>query len=529
MRRRRGRDRALAPLRRQGLSGSFVIANETHKVDTKQCAEVLELHKIESADSALDGTDPLLRNAPSIRNLGLRQACIAPGGQQQLPEDVGFRSMECLGHWGRIRGPPNAIVRLRICNFHLDEFTPIQEIPMKHVPLIISLSLAMCLPTAFAQDATPQERKLLEQMKQAARAQGMTITPEMEAQMLQRYRETSAGFLGLRMAVEAQREAETAPAAIAPVPPKAATPAPAPASTPPVEGPASSAGDLGGVLQPHHQARGPATFEEAADGFKANGRLWMDPAGKIQSFGGDPATGDVTYMVDIGGGRQDVKYANVNSAAKPVTIGTMLITEDRAALTTLDGQEIGGDGFVAMADGVLITRPGAMFLYRPGQALHSQTMPEGYRVLSRQVNAASTGYVLAVWTGQSRFSGLTSQVPDFALLEVSSGRKVVVPRTRDATRLRPAVVPDRRPIYFDAIQWFPTTIGPIAIVGNDGDDRVLAIHLPTNRLEVLFNRLMGINSWRAEPTSEGGIRVQAQLGLRGGEVADVREKFGGAP
>lgn len=404
---------------------------------------------------------------------------------------------------------------------------------LKNTLLAAPLLAALITTGAFAQEATPQERQLLEQMKQAARAQGMTITPEMEAQMLQRYRETSAGFMGLRMAVEAQRAQGAAQPSAAPVqhPTRPSEPASRAEPTMPPTSvvPASGTHDIAAALRVHHQARGPATFEDAADGFRANGRLWMDPAGKIQSFGSDPSTGDVTYMVDVGGGRQDVKYANVNSTAKPVTIGTMLITEDRAALTTSDGQEIGGDGFVAMADGVLITRPGGMFLHRPGQALHSQTIPDGYRVLSRQANAASTGYVLAVWTGQSRFSGLTSQVPDFALLEVSSGRKVVMPRTRDATRLRPAVVPDRRPIYFDAIQWFPTTIGPIAIVGNDGDDRVLAIHLPTNRLEVLFQRVMGINSWRAEQTPDGGIRVLAQLGLRGGEVADVREKFGGTP
>lgn len=403
---------------------------------------------------------------------------------------------------------------------------------MKPSALILALSIALAWQPALAQDATPQERQLAEQMKQAARAQGMTVTPEMEAQMLQRYREVNTGLLGLRMAIEGQKGAQNMQPAAAPAPTSVSIAVPstnaAQSAAPPASASPVPAGDVLASLQPHHQARGPVTFEEAADGFRANGRLWVDPAGKIRAFGSDPSTGDVTYMVDVGGGRHDVKYANVNSTAKPVTIGTMLITDDRAALSTPDGQEIGGDGFVAMADGVLITRPGAMFLHRPGQALHSQTIPDGYRVLSQQANAASTGYVLAVWTGQSQFSGLTSQVPDFALLEVSSGRKVVVPRTRDATRLRPAVVPDRRPIYFDAIQWFPTTIGPIAIVGNDGDDRVLAIHLPSNRIEVLFHRLMGINHWRAEQTVDGGIRVLAQLGLRGGEVADVREKFGPA-
>ena len=57
---------------------------------------------------------------------------------------------------------------------------------LKHTLQAAPLLAALVATGVFAQDATPQERKLLEQMKQAARAQGMTITPEMEAQMLQR-------------------------------------------------------------------------------------------------------------------------------------------------------------------------------------------------------------------------------------------------------------------------------------------------------------------------------------------------------
>ena len=437
---------------------------------------------------------------------------------------------------------------------------------LKHTLQAAPLLAALVATGVFAQDATPQERKLLEQMKQAARAQGMTITPEMEAQMLQRYRETSAGFMGLRMAVEAQRDAETAPAAIAPVPPKAATPAPAPASTPPVEGSGTSASDLGGVLQPHYQARGPATFEEAADGFKANGRLWMDPAGEIQTYGIDPKAGDVTYLVDAGGGRYNVKYANANASASPVTIGTMVIDEDRVTLTTHDGQQVGGESFVAMADGILVTRAGSMFRYVPGQPVSSQTVPVGYSVMYAQGgDVAGTGYVLAMKRGKPTWrdaigarpgqpvntwsrsatrglfgvspsrvglkqpTSFGSRDPDFALIEIATGRSVIVPRSELTTDLGWEDRDGNKQHFLNAIRWYPTTIGPIAIVGGDDNASIYAIHLPTGRQEILFKRVMGINHWRAEQTPDGGIRVLAQLGLRGGEVADVREKFGGAP
>ena len=307
-------------------------------------------------------------------------------------------------------------------------------------------------------------------------------------------------------------------------------------------------------------------FEEAADGFKANGRLWMDPAGEIQTYGVDPSTGDVTYLVDAGGGRYDVKYANANASANPVSIGTMVTDEDRVTLTTHDGQQIGGESFVAMADGILVTRAGSMFRYVPGQPIASQTVPRGYAVMYAQGgDVAGTGYVLAMKRGKPTWSdaigarpgqpvntwsrsatrglfgvspsrvGLKqptsfgSRDPDFARIEVATGRSVIVPRSELTTDLGWEDRDGNKQHFLNAIQWYPTTIGPIAIVGGDDNASVYAIHLPTGRQEVLFKRVMGINNCRAEQTPDGGIRVLAQLGLRGGEVADVREKFGGTP
>ncbi|MDO5505127.1 MAG: hypothetical protein Q4F49_02375 [Pseudoxanthomonas suwonensis] len=431
------------------------------------------------------------------------------------------------------------------------------------------LLAALITTGAFAQEATPQEQQLLDQMKQAARAQGMTITPEMEAQMLQRYRETSAGFMGLRMAVEAQKTQRAAPPSPAPVQSVAPSEPAVQAAATLQSAPAASTGnpgDIAATFLAHHQARGPATFEEAADGFKANGRLWMDPSGEIQTYGIDPQTGDVTYLVDAGGGRYTVKYANANASASPVTIGTMVIDEDRVTLNTLDGQQIGGESFVAMADGILVTRAGSMFRYVPGQQIASQTVPAGYSVMyAHGGDVAGTGYVLAMKRGKPTWrdaigarpgqpvntwsrsatrglfgvspsrvglkqpTSFGSRDPDFALIEIATGRSVIVPRSELTTDLGWEDRDGNKQHFLNAIRWYPTTIGPIAIVGGDDNASIYAIHLPTGRQEILFKRLMGINHWRAEQTPDGSIRVLAQLGLRGGEVADVREKFGAAP
>lgn len=429
----------------------------------------------------------------------------------------------------------------------------------------LSAAIALCLllsGAAIAQEPpSPQEQQLIQQMREAAKAQGMTITPEMEQQMLRRYREINANMMGMRMATQAQKGAQQAP------PPQAAAPVTAPPAPRPSAPQATTAAspELGAQLRPHHDARRPAAFEEAADGFRANGRLWMDPMGEIQTYGIDPATGDVTYLVEAGGGRHQVRYANVNASAPPVDIGVMSISPERVTLETADGQTVGGTSFVAMADGILVIRGGSVFRYRPGQALASQTVPAGYAVLYAQGgDVGGTGYILAMKRGtpswadvmtarpggevntwrrsQTRgvFGASPSRVglkqptsfgsrpPDFALIDIESGRSVVVPRSELTTDLGWEDRHDNKQHFINAIRWFPTSIGPIAIVGGDDNASVYAIHLPTGRQEMLFKRVMGINSWGAEPTADGGIRVRAQLGLRRDEIADVREKFGGA-
>ena len=426
--------------------------------------------------------------------------------------------------------------------------------------LTMATGLALAAAPAFSQQqVSDQEQKLIEQMRQAAKGQGITLTPEMAQQMLKRYREVNANMMGLQMVLKSRQQSPEAPTS----PPKPVVDIPQPAAAQPTAASVSPEG-LASALLPHRQAQRATTFEDARDGFKANGQLWMDPTGAIETYGVDAATGDATYLVDMGGNRYAVKHANVNASAAPVELGTIQIGDDRVSFASVDGTQLGGESFVVMSDGVLITRAGSMFRYIPGQRPAAQTVPTGYAVLYAQGgDVASTGYVLAMKRGKPSWAdaigvrpgqpsntwrrsnthglfgvsadrvGLKkpamfgSREPDFALIDIKTGRSVVVPRSELTTDIGWADRQGNKQHFVNAIKWFPTSIGPIAVVYGDNNASIYAIHLPSGRQELLFNRPMGINSWRAEPTPDGGIRVGAKLGLGSDEIPDVRVKFSG--
>jgi hypothetical protein len=178
---------------------------------------------------------------------------------------------------------------------------------MKHFqPVCVTLGVLLAATPAIAQQqVSAQEKMLLDQMRAASKAQGMTLTPEMELQMLQRYRDISANMMGLQMAIQARRQAPDPQ----PVPPPIqAMPAQSVQSTQQAmtAAPASSV-ELTAALNAHHQARRATQFQDARDGFKANGQLWMDPTGEIQTYGTDSKTGDVTYLISMGRDRYLVK------------------------------------------------------------------------------------------------------------------------------------------------------------------------------------------------------------------------------
>ena len=79
------------------------FTDEVEQIHAHKRAQVLKLHEVQPPDAALDGADPLLRYTPRPRDVSLRQASLMPRRQQHLAQQVGFGTVEGLGHRARIR------------------------------------------------------------------------------------------------------------------------------------------------------------------------------------------------------------------------------------------------------------------------------------------------------------------------------------------------------------------------------------------------------------------------------------------
>ncbi len=374
---------------------------------------------------------------------------------------------------------------------------------------------------------SPQEQALLQQMRQAAKQQGIELTPEMEAKALERMRDMQANVLGLQMAAQQMKQGTSLPQMEAP---------PAKAATVVQDGPTE--GWLGNVLR-HREAARKTSFEDSRDGFLADGKPWLDSQGEIEWYGADRQTGDVTYLVRTGPSSFDVRFANVHSQLTPVTVGSVTVTSDRESFTSIDGATLSGESIIPLSTGLIATRGSAFFRYEYGTGTSNFSIPEQYGILPVQRgDVMGTGYLLGVKRAKRTFGDMFlatarkfpttfgKRDPDFALIDTRSGALVVLPRSEATTdlawklRFREGMRNSQH--YYNAIDWQQTSIGTIALVFGDDSATLYAVEIPSGRHVTLLKRGMGINEWRSEATADGGLRVEAQLGFKHETIEDVR-------
>lgn len=398
--------------------------------------------------------------------------------------------------------------------------------------IVIAIA-AIVLPVA-AQERSAQEEQMLQQMRQAARSQGMTLTPEMEEMALQRAREIQANMLGLQVGLGGAQRGK--PEAIS------STPAPEAASPPTIYAEAPS----GSLLQAINERRAHAqltAIDVTADGFDVNGRPFMDSAGAIETFAFDRATGDASYFVNTGNGTFAVKFTNFNSGLPPVTVGSFVNSRDRRSFTGIDGTELTGSDIIPLPYGLITTRQGAFFRYEFGKAPESFRLESGYNVLPMQAgDVIKTGWILTSRKAEEttmdrllpsmRGSFFRNREADFALVNSSTGQAVTVPRSEPSTRFSRKQLYDaelgipERHHYYNAIQWQQSTVGPVVVYLNDRGTEVLAINLETGQEVRLFRRGAGVNGFRTHRLENGHLGVTAQLAFKH-ETVSVEDAFSG--
>ena len=431
---------------------------------------------------------------------------------------------------------------------------------------------------AFGADSarTPQEQAMVEQLRSAYKKQGLPLSPELEEAMVQRMRKMQGDVINANVlsqsvpdASPAQRLALTvgtlrqdgvlppseAPAQAAPV--TAAPVAPAAATQPPAQLQAAIA---------ERRAQGAATvFEPRSDGFFADGKPVIDSTGRIVMFGGDSATGDVTYFVRVQADQLAVRFANVHSTLPPVTVGSIAVDDDTMRFTSADGQAVAGDDVIPTGGGVVVSRDSAVFAYRYGEALATQPLPDGYRLAPLQRGDISgTGYVLLrrdvpAEEKQDKLKSLVGAFKvmtgkeddkDYALFNVATGNAVYLNVAEDGENVTVGVGCRKKSAFvnkcessrsyaalFDAdgfpnvshyywrVLWMPTAQGPTAVVMERGVRDLNVIRLDSGQKAKAFSRAMGIQRFNVAPLDNGSFKLTADWAFKSHEVADVNDLF----
>ena len=379
-----------------------------------------------------------------------------------------------------------------------------------------------------------KELAFLAQVQKGYADHNVTLTPALEAQALQSFRKAEG--TAIQIQAMAAVEGHVAPVAN----PMAAN------DDSDRPGAVASRADLTRMVRDRESTMAATTFERRQDGFVADGHLVVDAAGRISTFGGDAATGDVTYFVDQGQGHYLVRFANIHSALSPVTIGH-LIANDGYRFMSIDGEQIAGEQIIPAGNGVVVARQGTLFSDTFGKGIDTQSLPAGYLLAPLQHgDVAGTGYVLlrraitesertdAIQGLSQLFKSVTghSDDKDYALFNVHTGNTVYLNRSESTDRVgqgsdchaknrlvsicrgwesydalfEPSglINPGH---YYWGVQWLATAQGPTAVVVENGAREVNVIRLDTGTRVNAFKRALGITSFTVQPTSDGSLSV----------------------
>lgn len=409
--------------------------------------------------------------------------------------------------------------------------------------LVAALSV-LIVGIVCAQDITADEMIQLEKLRAELATKGVTVTPDMEARMLQRIRAVNALNQGGPAAVLSRMPA--ANAGLAPLP---------------VTAPASSELELKAKLAGLDPARPISEVKILKDGLMVDGQRFADAEGRATRFATDAATGRVGYVVN--GTAPDlatVKIARADRPADAVTVGQLRRQGNGWQFTSTTGKLLGGELFFTLTDGVLLMRDSVGFRYVAGEGVQQINIPTGwYPTPIQRGNVSATGWLLLEKdSGEtksnplsifSRLGKLTGAIDanEYALLQMATGRIVEIDISSEGKntysysqcRRKSAVMNscDKMTSYESAfksdgspnpthylwnIDWQRTPQGSIllAVEGSLGG-RLSGVDLESGKKVALFERALGVTLQGARVTPEGKLSLAVRLGLSGETMDNV--------
>lgn len=306
-------------------------------------------------------------------------------------------------------------------------------------------------------------------------------------------------------------------------------------------------------------------FERFRDGFAINQTRYLDPEGRIVSYGFDEQSGDFTYLVQSGSGQFLLKSGRASSGNEPIEIGKAELRGSLWAVTTVTGRKFTGRRLIPLARGFIVARDNTGYRYVPGKGMTSFAAPEQFSIAALQSgNVSGTGYILLERTPEEQamannsVSALFSSVKalgstlgigkkeDYALLNIDSKKLVPINISMEDKRVQVMSVCRRQNFimaecermdsyeslfqpngmhnmthYFWRINWFNAGGRPILVSQEGGLTKVAATDLGTGKKAMIFERVMGIASFNADQGVDGRISVSAQMGFSTEKKDDI--------
>lgn len=300
-----------------------------------------------------------------------------------------------------------------------------------------------------------------------------------------------------------------------------------------------------------------ATFSVERDGIQINNTMFLDPEGNIENAGWNNSSGHFTYIVSNPSGDATLKFFRAGSTASPLSIATITPQRNGYHIRTIDNQVATGNAIIPTSDGFIVSRENSVFRYTIGQAVSPIALPRGWSIASLQRgDVDSTGLILLEKSAKLRenenkgFRGLISGLPgtaavtDYALFDLSTQKTYLLNMSKSQNEVQKysncerqnAVLnkcgtmhsyeslyqPDGRKNrlhYFWALDWFNTSVGPLATY-NSGT-RIYVVDIVNDKKLTLFSRTLGINDFNVSRAADGSVALEAQLGLSKIELEDL--------
>lgn len=427
---------------------------------------------------------------------------------------------------------------------------------------LTELVKAGVLPPSALSMTPAQKKALLKEYKAAAAQSGPGYSPERQAAPNEPPGE-GAAIAAFNRAAAAKMAAVAGGQFVAGGAGAAAGGAPASPSVP-----STTAVHLAQEIAQRHASAALTVFTPRQDGFVANGQAFVDPMGRIVMFGGDTASGDVTYFIQDSPDTLQVRFTNIHSQLPPITVGSIQLEQGMMRFQSADGTQVAGENIIPAGRGVIVARATTVFDYTFGAAPTHQLLPPNYELAPYQRgDVAGTGYVLlrreisqqekanVVGAVANLFHVVTNSEhdKDYALFNVRTGNTVYLNIAESDEQVGHGI--DCRPKnafvnkcggwvshaslydndgqpnilhYYWRIEWAQTPVGPIAVALERGVEDVDAIQLDTDTVKTVFHRALGIKSAKISQNPDGSLAVTANWAFHDHVVPNVDTLFASA-